>query len=53
VFGLILLVIGLWFFIDQTLGIDLPTISWGQLWPLFLIALGGWILFMAVRRPRR
>lgn len=50
VFGLILLAIGVWFLAEVTLGIDLPTIRWGQLWPVILIVLGGWILYTAARR---
>jgi hypothetical protein len=51
--GLILLAIGAWFFIDQTLGIDLPSIRWSQLWPLLLIGVGAWILLSAARRGSR
>jgi hypothetical protein len=47
IFGLILLAVGLWFFIEVTLGIDLPTIRWGQLWPLILIVIGVLILYGA------
>ena len=52
VFGLIVIAIGLWFFADRTLGIDLPDIDWGGLWPLVLIAIGTWILLGAGRRSR-
>jgi uncharacterized integral membrane protein len=45
VFGVILIVVGLWFFAEVTLGLDLPTIRWGQLWPLILIVVGGLILY--------
>ena len=45
IFGLILLAVGLWFFAEVTLGIDLPRIRWGQLWPLILIGIGALILF--------
>ena len=45
VFGLILIVVGLWFLAEVTLGLDLPTIRWGQLWPLILIVVGGLILY--------
>jgi uncharacterized integral membrane protein len=44
-FGAILIVIGLWFFAEVTLGLELPTIRWGQLWPLILIIVGGLILY--------
>jgi hypothetical protein len=44
--------VGLWFFADRTLGLDLPDLDWGSLWPLILIALGAWILLGAGRRRR-
>ncbi|MGK2851439.1 MAG: LiaI-LiaF-like domain-containing protein, partial [Candidatus Limnocylindrales bacterium] len=52
VFGLILLAIGLWFFAEHTLGLDLPNLRWSQLWPLILIVVGVWVLFGARRRAR-
>jgi hypothetical protein len=53
VFGLILLAIGVWFLADQTLGLVLPRIDWGRLWPLFLIAFGLWIAIGSMRRGSR
>lgn len=50
VFGVIVLLVGLWFFASQTLGLDLPDIEWSQLWPLLLIGLGAWIVIGAMRR---
>jgi hypothetical protein len=50
VFGVILLAIGLWFFADQTLGLDMPRLSWSQLWPFLLIGLGAWIAVGSMRR---
>jgi len=52
VFGVILVVIGLWFFATTTLGLDLPRVDWAALWPLLLIALGAWILLGAIGRRR-
>ena len=52
IFGAIILVIGLWFFATRTLGLDLPDLDWGQLWPVILIVLGGWIVYSSVRRVR-
>ncbi len=52
IFGVIILLVGLWFFGSRTLGLDMPDISWGQLWPLILIGLGAWIVFGAMRRNR-
>jgi hypothetical protein len=50
VFGVILVAIGLWFFGDQTLGLDMPALSWSDLWPILIIALGGWIVLGSLRR---
>jgi LiaI-LiaF-like transmembrane region len=52
VFGAIIIAIGVWFFADRTLGIDLPDFDWGSLWPLVLIGIGVWILLGAGRRNR-
>ena len=52
VFGVIILLVGLWFFASRTLGLDLPDIEWSQLWPLLLIGLGAWIVLGAMRRNR-
>jgi hypothetical protein len=50
VLGLILLAIGLWFFADQTLGLEMPRLRWSQLWPFLLIGLGAWIAIGSMRR---
>jgi len=52
IFGVIVLLVGLWFFASRTLGLDLPDIEWGQLWPLLLIGVGAWIVYGAMRRSR-
>ena len=52
VFGAIILIVGLWFFATRTLGLDLPDLDWGQLWPIVLIGIGAWIVLGAVRRTR-
>jgi hypothetical protein len=49
--GLAILAIGVWFFLDHTLQLDMPTIRWSQLWPVFLIGVGVWVLIGARRRP--
>jgi hypothetical protein len=50
IFGLILVAVGLWFFADQTLGFEMPRVRWSDLWPLFLILIGIWILLGSMRR---
>jgi hypothetical protein len=42
-----------WFFATNTLGLDLPDLDWGQLWPLILIAIGAWIVLAAMRQRAR
>ncbi len=52
VFGAILVAVGLWFFADQTLGLDMPRLRWSELRPIFIIVLGGWIVLGSMRRER-
>ena len=42
--GVVLLLVGLWYFADRTLGIALPRLNWNDLWPIALIVLGAWII---------
>lgn len=49
-FGVITLLVGLWFFASQTLGLDLPLLDWDQLWPIVVIAVGAWIVLGSIRR---
>lgn len=49
ILGLAILGIGLWYFADRTLGLDLPDIDASQLWPVAVIALGVWLIV----RPNR
>jgi thiol:disulfide interchange protein len=44
VLGIVILAIGVWYFADRTLGLNLPRLSWDQLWPLALVAFGIWII---------
>ena len=53
VFGVIILLVGLWFFATQTLGIDLPRLEWDQLWPIVLVAIGALIVLNAMQRRTR
>ena len=53
VVGLVILGIGIWYFMDQTLGLTMPRIRWGDLWPILLILLGGVILFRAATDRNR
>jgi hypothetical protein len=48
--GLVLLGFGLWFFADVTLKLDLPSLRWGELWPVILIVLGGFVVLRGLAR---
>lgn len=50
VWGLVLLGFGLWFFADVTLGLDVPSVAWRDLWPAVLIALGAVIVLRGMTR---
>lgn len=50
IFGLVLIGIGLYAFLDRTLGVSLPRIQWSTLWPILLIGLGSIVLLRSVRR---
>ena len=47
--GVVILGIGLWYFADRTLGLQLPSLEADQLWPIAIIALGAWLIV----RPSR
>jgi uncharacterized membrane protein len=53
IFGLFILGLGVWFFLDSTLGYDMPNIRWSQFWPVILIVIGAVVLLGALRRERR
>jgi hypothetical protein len=48
--GLALIAIGLYYFLDRTLGLDMPAIQWSSLWPIILIVIGGLILLRSFER---
>lgn len=48
--GLGMIALGVYFFIDRTLGIALPRIQWGAIWPIALIVIGGIVLLRSVNR---
>lgn len=52
-FGLVVLGLGLWFFVEHTLGYELPRIRWSQLWPAVLIIIGLWVVLGSMRRGSR
>lgn len=50
VVGLGLLAVGIYYFLRQTLGIDIPPIRWSSVWPVILIVIGGLIVLRALGR---
>ena len=48
IIGLIILGVGLWYFAERTLGLELPRIDADQLWPIAVIGIGVWLIV----RPR-
>ena len=45
--GLVFLGIGIWYFLDTTLGLTMPDVEWDNIWPILLIVIGGVIVFRA------
>ena len=52
VWGLILIGVGVWFFLDQTLGLEMPDLDWGAVWPVILIGVGAALILQGVGRRR-
>jgi hypothetical protein len=50
--GLAFIAVGLWFFGEVSLGLDLPAVEWNLLWPVVLIVIGGLVLLSAAMRRR-
>ncbi len=50
VVGLVMIAIGGYYFLDRTLGITMPRIQWGSLWPIVLIVVGGLIIVRSFQR---
>ncbi len=50
--GLVLIVVGLWLLAEVSLGLDLPGIDWDLAWPVLLMVLGGLVILSAAARRR-
>jgi len=53
VVGLVFLGIGIWYFLDTTLGLTMPDIEWDNIWPIILIVIGGVIVVRAATDRNR
>jgi len=51
--GLVFLGIGIWYFLDTTLGLTMPDIEWDNIWPIILIVIGGVIVVRAATDRNR
>jgi uncharacterized integral membrane protein len=49
-FGLVLLAVGGYFILRNTLGFDIPDLNWDMVWPLLVVCLGGAVLWSALTR---
>ena len=52
VVGMTIVFIGAWFFLRNTLGLDIGEPDWDALWPILVIALGVLILARVARQPQ-
>lgn len=50
ILGLIILGIGVYYFLQRTLGLSMPDLDWDKVWPLLVIALGVGMLYSAWAR---
>jgi hypothetical protein len=48
--GLVLIAVGAWFVADITLGLEMPTIAWRDLWPVVLIVIGVAVVLRGMTR---
>ena len=52
VWGLVVLLAGLWFLADVTFGFEMPNVPWRELWPIGLIVIGLVVVFRGMGRQR-
>jgi NADH:ubiquinone oxidoreductase subunit 4 (subunit M) len=53
VFGVILLLVGGYYLLQQTFGLNLPDLNWDQIWPVLVIVLGLVVLYGAWSRSKQ
>lgn len=51
VFGVIILFVGGYYVLRNTLGLDLGELDWEPIWPVLLVLLGGGIVLGVFTRP--
>ena len=50
-FGLLFVFVGGYYFLRNTLGFDLGELDGEAIWPIFVILIGGLLLFRGLSRP--
>jgi len=50
VFGVILLLVGGYYLLRNTFGVEIPDLDWDMIWPFAIIALGVGVLLRAMGR---
>lgn len=53
IFGLLLLTVGGYYFLRNTLGLDIGPIDSEAVWPIVVIALGAWIVLRNLAEARQ
>jgi hypothetical protein len=53
IWGLVILAAGIWFLADVTLGMDMPSVPWRDLWPVGLILIGLFVVVRGMARTRQ
>jgi hypothetical protein len=49
IFGAILLLVGIYYLLRNTIGFDLPELNWDIIWPIIVIAIGLGIVYSVFR----
>ncbi len=50
IFGLVVLLVGGYYVLRDTLGLSIPELNWDQLWPLIVVVIGAAIVVGAWNR---
>jgi hypothetical protein len=52
IFGLVVLGVGVYYLLQNTLGLQMPDLDWDKIWPFLVIVLGCAILLSNFRKNR-